>query len=623
MRFSLSIQTVAKAALCAFGLSLGLSWAGGGEPSFPAITLKLAHINDHHSQLQPFANQELTLNGVATQVELGGFARLTTLFKQAQAQSPELLKIHAGDAITGSLYYTFYKGQADAQMMNTICFDALALGNHEFDDGDSTLAQFLDALRPGPCHTAVIAANVSPQPGTALAPRSAAPYLQPFTLKTVQGVKVGLIGITIQDKTQNASRPLASTRFANELASAQATIDTLKRSHGVRHIVLVTHQGYARDQAMAAQLSDVDVIIGGDSHTLLGDFSPLGMRSSGPYPTVVKNKDGDLVCIGQAWEYAKVFALMQVQFNRRGAVESCAGQASLVLGSAFKRQDSAKAWRSLNDAESAALVSALSRQPAVKVVEPDASAQAVLQRYTERMAQEKNKTIGTASEALCLVRVPGESAQRNPGVAGCEQAHTLARGSDAAQAVAQSFLAASPRAHFALQNAGGVRVPVAAGPVSMEAAFTVLPYTNVIVELELSGQELLNALEDAVSHHLDAQQSSGSHPYAAGLRWDLNMSLPKGQRFERVQVQSKASGAWSDLDRSQRYVLATNDFIAAGKDGYTTLGAVYADGRFVNTYRLYTQTFADWLSQQAVVARPARSDYAHQRVVTRAGVVLP
>ena len=374
---------------------------------------------------------------------------------------------------------------------------------------------------------------------------------------------------------------------------------------------------------MAAQLSDVDVIIGGDSHSLLGDFSTLGLSSAGPYPTVVKNKEGDLVCIGQAWEYAKVFALMQVHFNRRGAVESCAGQASLVLGSAFQRQGSDKAWRSLNAEQSAELVSALSRQPAVKVVEPDASAQAVLQRYTERMAQEKNKTIGTAAEALCLVRVPGESAQRNPGVLGCEQAHTLARGSDAAQVVAQSFLAASPRAHFALQNAGGVRVPVAAGPVSMEAAFTVLPYTNVIVELELSGQELLNALEGAVSHHLDAQQSSGSHPYAAGLRWDLNMSLPKGRRFERVQVQSKGTGAWSDLDRSQRYVLATNDFIAAGKDGYTTLGAVYADGRFVNTYRLYTQTFADWLTQQAVIARPARSDYAHQRVVSQAGVMLP
>lgn len=647
MIFSSALKTCTWAVLCASQLAFAGSFdtaAPTATASSPAgLALSIAHINDHHSHLMPLAMQELSLNGVATQVDVGGFARLTALFKQAQASTPNLLKIHAGDALTGTLFYTFFKGEADAQMMNTICFDAMALGNHEFDDGDAALAQFLDTLRPGPCHTAVLAANVWPQLGTPLAPRSAVDYLQPFTIKMVGGVKVGLIGITIKDKTQNSSRPLASTAFSGELASAQATIDSLKHHHGVRHIVLVTHQGFERDKAMAAQLTDVDAIIGGDSHTLLGDFSALGLSSSGSYPTVVRNKDGDLVCIGQAWEYAKAFGLMHIQFNQLGTVDSCAGQASVVLGSHFKRQEGrpevsqdklqekhqekhqerGKVWRSLSAAERTELLAALSRQPAVKVVEPDASAQAVLQRYTDRMAQEKAKTIGSASQALCLVRVPGEASHRSAGVAGCEQAHTLAKGSDAAQAVAESFLAASPRAHFALQNAGGVRVPIPAGPVSMETAFTLLPFTNVIVELDLSGQELLNALEDAASYHLDAQQSSGSHPYAAGLRWDLNMSLPKGRRFERVQVRNKATGTWQDLDRSQRYVLATNDFIAEGKDGYTALGAMYAAGRFVNTYRLYTQTFADWVSQQASVARPARSDYAHQKVVTQAGVLLP
>ncbi len=106
MMFSWTSQAFARAALCAISLFFGVC-AASSEPSFPAITLKLAHINDHHSQLQPFANQEIRLNGVATQADVGGFARLTTLFKQAQAESPELLKIHAGDAITGSLYYPF------------------------------------------------------------------------------------------------------------------------------------------------------------------------------------------------------------------------------------------------------------------------------------------------------------------------------------------------------------------------------------------------------------------------------------------------------------------------------------------------------------------------------------
>ena len=609
------IGSLCTAALTACGSNNDIYYA--------PLELNIAHINDHHSQLEPFALQELTLNGVSTQVDLGGFARQTALFKKAEFDFKNLLKIHAGDAVTGTLYYTFYKGDIDAKMMNTICFDAYTLGNHEFDDGDAVLANFLDNLVTGPCKTPVLAANVAPKLGTPLAPRTVNDYIQPFTIKTIDGVKVGMIGIDIKDKTVNSSRPLDTTVFSDEVITAQATINTLKNIHGVRHIVLVTHQGYDRDKAMAAQLTDVDVIVGGDSHSLLGDFSAQGLTSSGPYPTVTKNKDGDTVCIGQAWEYAKAFGLMNVKFNSRGAVDSCSGQASLVIGNNFKRKDGANAWQNMADSDKAALVTALNALPAIKVITPDANAAALLASYTNRIDLEKAKNIGTANESLCLVRVPGESTNRSSGVPGCETANTLSKGSDIAQVVAESFLASSKRANIAIQNSGGVRVPVASGALSMNTAFTVLPFTNVIVELDLTGQEIISALEDAVANHLDAALSSGSHPYAAGLRWDLDMSKAKGSRFTNVQVRDKSTGAWTGIDLAKTYVLATNDFIASGKDGYTTLGNVYASGRFINTYLLYTQTFADWVSLKGTVIRPARSDYSHQTVITKLGVELP
>ena len=132
-------------------LTLGLSACGGAD-GYKAIELNIAHINDHHSQLDPIAAQTLKLDGVDTQVDLGGFACQTTVFKSL-AGTPNLLKLHAGDAITGTLYYTFFKGKADAQMMNSICFDAFVSGNHEFDDGDVGLKKFLDFLRSGSCQT--------------------------------------------------------------------------------------------------------------------------------------------------------------------------------------------------------------------------------------------------------------------------------------------------------------------------------------------------------------------------------------------------------------------------------------------------------------------------------------
>lgn len=594
-------------------------------PPNPApLTLTIAHLNDHHSQLEPIPAVELVLDGVATQVELGGFARQTTLFK-AQAGTKNLLKLHAGDAVTGTLYYTFFKGEADARMMNTICFDAFELGNHEFDDGDGVLRNFLDALQaPGGCPTPtpVLAANVMPAPGSPLAPTGTA-LNRPYVIRTYDGVPVGVIGIDIVGKTVNSSRPLATTRFLDEAATAQRTIDELK-AKGVRHIVLLTHQGYDADKKLAALLTDVDVIIGGDSHTLLGDFASVGLSSSGPYPTVVTNRNGEQVCIGQSWEYAKVFGLMNVRFDAQGAVASCGGHASLVIGDSFKRKNAAGTFAAVDDATKAALTARLSTDPRIKVTAPDPVAASVLAGYTAQIAAQKAKVIGTATEALCLVRVPGETTNRSGGIAGCETANTLARGSDAAQVVAESFLAASKRAHFALQNGGGVRTPISAGPLSMNTAFTVLPFTNVLVELDLTGAQMVQALEDAVANYRDSALSDGSHPYAAGLRWDLDLSKARGSRFSHVQVKDRTTGVWSALDPARTYTVVTNDFIATGKDGYTTLGQVHAAGRYVNTYLLYTQTFADWLvARGGTVSRPAAGDYSHQKVIGVAGVALP
>jgi 5'-nucleotidase len=585
--------------------------------------LHIAHINDHHSQLDAFATTELNLDGVATQVELGGFARQTAMFKSV-AGTKNLLKLHAGDAITGSLYYTFFKGAVDAQMMNSICFDAFTPGNHEFDDSDTVLKGFLDELGKGSCKTPAVSSNVVAAGGTALAPTGGAAYLKPWVIKEIDGVKVGIVGVTIAGKTVNSSRPLASTQFNNEVASAQKAIDELK-AQGVRHIVALTHQGYDADKAMAAQLTDVDAIIGGDSHSLLGDFKAVGIAtSSGSYPTVVTNKNGETVCIGQAWEYSKAFGLMKLQFNEAGAVKSCAGKATLLIGESFKRKDSTGVWQVVSDSVRTTLMANLAaNQPLVKVLTPDAGASATLKSYSDQVAAEKAKPIGTATEALCLVRVPGESTNRSSGVAGCETGNTLARGSDAAQAVAEAFLFAAKRADFSLQNAGGVRTAIAAGSLNMNTAFTLLPFTNVLVEMSLSGTEVVSALEDAVANHLDLAQSNGSHPYAAGLRWNLDMSRARGQRFSKVQVRNKVTGAWTDIDPTKTYVLVTNDFIAEGKDGYTTLGTVFKSGRSVNTYVLYTQSFVDYVLFKGSIARPARGDYAHQTVITKDGVTLP
>ena len=605
--------------LLAGGLALTACQAPAPQPPPPSsgLEITIAHINDHHSHLEAQRDFQLLFDGIPTRVESGGFPRLAALFK-ANAERPNLLRIHAGDAMTGTLYHTLYNGEADAALMNTVCFDVFELGNHEFDEGDAGLKRFLDYLRSGQCQTAVLAANVEPAIGTPLAPRAPNDVLQPYLLKHFGGVTVGIIGIEVRGKTMNSSRPLPSTRFLDEVETAQKAIDAL-RAQGIRHIILVTHQGYQADRAMAARLSDVDVIIGGDSHTLLGDWSVLGLtQSSGPYPTVVSNRDGEPVCIGQAWEYAKLFGLMQVRFDQRAAVIGCRGEVTLPIGDDFRQPDAGGAFVAVNEATRARILAQLAGSGA-RVVAPDPIAQAELDRFAGRLDDLKRQKIGVASESLCLVRVPGESTHRSGGVAGCAQANTLARGSDIAQAVAEAYRQASRLADVALQNGGGIRAPLPEGDVTFSSAYTVLPYANVLFELQLSGRQIVEVLEDAVSNHLDHGGSDGSHPYAAGLRWQLDLSQPRGSRFSRVEVKRKGSDVWRALQPESTYTVVTSDYLASGGDGYATLARVHQTGTSVNTYLSYTQTFVDYLLARATVTRPPTTEYSHQGVITRDG----
>ena len=140
-------------------------------PAGAPFDLTILHINDHHSHLESDSG-DLELPGGETRVEIGGFPSVVAKIDELAAEaSGEVVKIHAGDAITGTLFFSLFEGEADAALMNEACFDIFALGNHEFDNGDQGLADFLGHLNGSDsCTTSTLAANVVPAAGTPLAP---------------------------------------------------------------------------------------------------------------------------------------------------------------------------------------------------------------------------------------------------------------------------------------------------------------------------------------------------------------------------------------------------------------------------------------------------------------------
>ena len=193
------------------------------------LEVNLVHINDSHSHL----DEESTILMLETsmgkreeiQVSNGGFARVAALMNTLASTEKNPIKIHSGDAITGDLYFTLKEGEAEADLMNSVCFDTLTLGNHEFDNTDDGLKKFIGFLNDkGNCEnkTQVLSANVEFGKTSALYQTN---LVKPYTVMEKEGQKIALIGLTIANKTKNASRPNQDTVFNDEVVTAQKYID--------------------------------------------------------------------------------------------------------------------------------------------------------------------------------------------------------------------------------------------------------------------------------------------------------------------------------------------------------------------------------------------------------------
>ncbi|WP_415259451.1 bifunctional metallophosphatase/5'-nucleotidase [Thauera phenylacetica] len=573
----------------------------------PDYRLAILHINDHHSNLdESDASLRLRTGSDDTRtsvpIKLGGFPRVATAIAELSARHDNVLKLHAGDAITGTLYYTLSEGEADAALMNRVCFDALAVGNHELDSGDAGLRTFIDHLWSAPdCPTPVLSANLAPRAGSPLGGDS----VRPSVVLERGGERIGVVGLTTAAKTQNASRPDPGTRLLDEVGAAQGEIDRL-RAQGIDKIVLLSHLGYAQDQAIAAQLAGIDVIVGGDSHSLLGDDSlkTFGLAPVGAYPTAARNKDGDTVCVVQAWQYSAVVGELEVLFDGDGEVKSCSGQPHILIGDRLGTLQ--------GDALAAARAD-LATQPALRITAPDTAASTVLAEYAEQVKDFGAELVAVAQQNLCLRRVPGtkRDASRSK-LDGCNlDPHVIAHGGDVQQLVAEAFLRQGQRfggADISLQNGGGVRVDLAAGPVTVGHIYTVLPFKNTLVALRLTGAELRATLEDAMQSVVAG--NTGSYPYAGALRWQVDLRQPRGQRIAALEHRN-AQGQWVALDDAATYRVITNDFIAAGQDGYTTLGTLAADRR-EETFLAYADAFLQYARQTPTLTRPASADFSTQ-----------
>src|SRR5690606_34029694 len=226
-------------------------------------------------------------------------------------------------------------------------------------------------------------------------------------------------------------RPFESTQFLDEVETVQKYVDELE-GMGVHRIIAVTHYQYQNDLALAAAVEGVDVIVGGDSHSLLGAYEPFGLGPAGPYPTVTEDAAGNTVCVVQAWQYSNIVGQLDVSWNGDGEVTACGGNPTLLLGDTFMREDT-----ELTGADLQAVVDEIDGTPLLEIVEPDAATQAVIDTFSEEVTELEQQVIAEVTETLCLERIPGQNYRVSP--PDCPDGYGADHGGAAQQLVTEAF----------------------------------------------------------------------------------------------------------------------------------------------------------------------------------------
>lgn len=490
-------------------------------PDASTFPLSIIHTNDTHANIDSAGSPD-------------NIARRVTAIKQARAQAANSILVDAGDVFSGTLYFNQYQGLADLAFMNMVQYDAMTFGNHEFDRGPGVLANFVKTA-----YFPFVSANVDFSGNDDLkgyvindiGHPGAAGRIYPAIIKEIGGQKVGIFGLTTLE-TPSISSPGDTIRFSDAAVKARETVAALK-NQGINKIIALSHLGYDKDIELAAQVEDIDVIVGGHTHTLLDT------------PTVDRTHANPTIIV-QMNEKAANLGNVKVEFDTAGKLLSWTEEKGKNLISIDATDSVTKKYILAADPQAKQLLDT-AYKPAVLAEKSIVVGNSAVDLYGAVAANGNPRTVRTKETAIANLVVDGM----------LDEARSAGTG-----------------AVMALQNGGGIRTNVLAGEITRGGVIEILPYSNDLVVLELTGQEIWDGLENGVSA---APGEYGGFPHVAGMKYTYDSSKPSKQRVVSVSV--KKDNGFEPLKLDEKYKLVTNIFTAKGGDSYTSFAAAFNEGR--------------------------------------------
>jgi 5'-nucleotidase len=538
-----------------------------GNVTSTGYTLAIAHLNDTHSHLEAMPIN-LTVDGMKATAHLGGFPRLKTLVDEMRADNPNFLLLHAGDAVQGTLYFTRFNGAVEFSLLNRLGMDAMTFGNHEFDRGTTAVPGFLDQAK-----FPLFSSNIDFSDEEAFGRR-----VPRHVIKEINGERIGIFGLTTET-TPRSTLCVGKARFLDAIATARQQVAELEE-RGVNKIIALTHLGYEEDQRLAASVNGIDVIVGGHSHTLLGDkrgMSRIGLVPEGPYPTIVTTPDGGRTLVVQAWQWGHVLGNIRVIFDSAGRVRSHVSGATIPVGDRFMKDG---ALIAANTPDYRKIVEVLRQSGVARIVADDEATSAALAPYSEQLAAFRSQQVARALEDL------PRTTNRGPG-----------------PLAADSMVAAVNGAHVALLNYGAVRKDLPAGVVSVGDVLEVLPFGNTLVLIELTGEELKRALEEGIEFLMAKHgRTNLALPHVSGMTFTVTPAAERGHRVGSLSARG-SDGTYRPIDPTATYRTVVNNFVAGGGDGFSAIQNARGDRS--DTGIVDSDAFREYLAKLGTLRNPS------------------
>mgnify|MGYP003445438450 FL=1 len=266
-----------------------------------AYKLTVLHTNDQHSRIEPFDSS------YSRNPNQGGFARRATLIQQIRSQEKNVLLFDAGDIFQGTPYFNFYGGELEFKLMSMMGYDAATMGNHDFDNGlDGFLKALPNAKFP------FITSNYDFS-NTILDGKT-----EKYKIFKKDGIKVGLFGVGIELDGLVGKKQYQETKYLNPVEIAQHYADFLRKEKGCDLVICLSHIGYdyrddadkISDKKLAAQTDNIDLILGGHTHTFL------------PEPQSFTNKSGKNVLVNQVGWAGLLLGRIDFYFDKNKSLQN-------------------------------------------------------------------------------------------------------------------------------------------------------------------------------------------------------------------------------------------------------------------------------------------------------------